>query len=86
MQHYERAREVTIVDRKAPSQLPNSLNRGELRTVGRQEQQVQLCGMASQERGREDGVIVANIPLHEGYRWICCSVRLGDAQSYTGFA
>lgn len=39
-------REVAIVGRQAPSQLPDPLYRGELGAVGRQEQQSQMLEVA----------------------------------------
>ena len=51
--------------REASGQLPDSLDRGELWTVGRQEQQSQASGMATQERGEEFCVMVAGIVEHE---------------------
>ena len=45
LQHLGKRCEVAIVRCEAPSQLPHSLDRGELRTVGWQEQEAQLLSV-----------------------------------------
>jgi len=52
-EHFGKRCEVAVVRRQAPGQFPNSLDRGQLRAVGRQKQQPQISSMAAQKRGQE---------------------------------
>ena len=66
-QHVGQRGEVAVVSSNAPSQLPNSLDRSQLRAVGRQEQQAQLSSMAMKEVGQEPCVMIASVVEHEDH-------------------
>src|SRR5271170_2882593 len=66
-QHIGQRGEVAVVSSKAPSQLPHSLDRSQLRAVGRQEQQSQLWSLAMKEVGQESCVMIASVVEHDDH-------------------
>ena len=52
---------------QAASRLPHSLDRSQLRAVGRQEQQAQLSSMAMQEVGQEPWVMISSIVEYDDH-------------------
>ena len=59
--------EVAIVSCQAPGELPHSLDRSQLRAVGRQEKQTQLSGMSMKIGGQEFRVMVTGIVEHDDH-------------------
>src|SRR5271154_3058343 len=66
-QHIGQRGEVAVVSSKAPSQLPHSLDRSQLRAVGRQEQQAQLSSMAMKKVDQESCVMITSVVEHDDH-------------------
>ena len=67
LEYFGQGGEVAVVSSQAPSQLPDPLDRSQLRAVGWQKQQTQLPSMAAKKAGEESGVMIAGVVEHDDH-------------------
>lgn len=67
MDDFAKRGEVAIISRQVSSELPDTLDGGELLAVGRQKQQTRMRSVLTQERTQENSVMVTSVVEHEDH-------------------